>query len=121
MRKVAEKDIDRKGKKKVLIEGDKKKENQVDQEYTSRKSKEEKRRRTGGQGYEGTGATLDLGSWTLDLGSWTLVVFRSDISSNAYRCKKIRRIIGIYRKLVKLFRPTGVSHVHRVVVAVKSS
>jgi hypothetical protein len=110
MRKVAEKDIDRKGKKKVLIEGDKKKEKQVDQEYTSRKSKEEKRRRT-----------LDLGSWTLDLGSWTLVVFRSDISSNAYRCKKIRRIIGIYRKLVKLFRPTGVSHVHRVVVAVKSS
>jgi hypothetical protein len=66
---------------------------------------------TGGRGYEGTGATLDLASWTL-------VVFRPDISGNAYRCKKIRRIIGIYRELVKLFRPTGVSHVHRVVVAV---
>jgi hydroxymethylpyrimidine/phosphomethylpyrimidine kinase len=68
MRKVAEKDIDRKGKKKVLIEGDKKKEKQVDQEYTSRKSKEEKRRRTGGQGYEGTGATLEI----LDPRSWIL-------------------------------------------------
>jgi hypothetical protein len=49
------------------------------------------------------------------------VVFRPYISSNAYWCKEIRRIIGIYRELVKLFRPTGVSHVHGVVVAVKSA